>query len=125
MNCSFCGRDRDEVEHLVSGPGVLICNACVELCRDVLAQTPASRIPPGGLVAFDRTRALAVVEALADIVERHVAAQPAIARVGAWQTTANQAVAALRQLAGMITVAHFADYQTLVTPLAVAVAAKV
>ncbi len=34
--CSFCGRSRDEVENLVAGPGVYICNECIEVCQNIL-----------------------------------------------------------------------------------------
>ena len=30
--CSFCGRTQDQVRKLVMGPGVFICDECVELC---------------------------------------------------------------------------------------------
>ena len=30
--CSFCGKPQSEVERLIAGPGVFICNECVELC---------------------------------------------------------------------------------------------
>lgn len=40
--CSFCGRDREEVEHLIAGPsGVYICNECVALCNKILEEDPA------------------------------------------------------------------------------------
>ena len=35
--CSFCGKAQDEVYRLVAGPGVYICNECIELCSDILA----------------------------------------------------------------------------------------
>jgi ATP-dependent Clp protease ATP-binding subunit ClpX len=36
--CSFCGRNHDEVERLIAGPdNVFICNYCVELCHNLLA----------------------------------------------------------------------------------------
>ena len=35
--CSFCGKGQDQVKRLIAGPGVYICNACVELCNEVLA----------------------------------------------------------------------------------------
>ncbi len=42
--CSFCGKAQDEVYRLVAGPGVYICNECIELCSDILAGgDPASR----------------------------------------------------------------------------------
>ncbi len=34
--CSFCGKAQDEVFRLIAGPGVYICNECVELCSDIL-----------------------------------------------------------------------------------------
>jgi ATP-dependent Clp protease ATP-binding subunit ClpX len=37
MRCSFCGKDRDDVAKLISGPGVFICNECVDLCNQILA----------------------------------------------------------------------------------------
>ena len=34
--CSFCGKTQDEVVQLIAGPGVFICNECVELCEKIL-----------------------------------------------------------------------------------------
>lgn len=37
--CSFCGKGREEVEHLIAGRGaVYICNECVALCNALLAE---------------------------------------------------------------------------------------
>jgi ClpX C4-type zinc finger len=36
--CTFCGKTEAEVDRLIAGPGVYICNECVELCVEVLAQ---------------------------------------------------------------------------------------
>ena len=36
LYCSFCGASQHEVKRLVAGPGVNICNDCVELCRDII-----------------------------------------------------------------------------------------
>ena len=36
--CSFCGKGQDQVKKLVAGPGVYICNMCIELCNEVLAE---------------------------------------------------------------------------------------
>lgn len=36
--CSFCKRKQAEVDHLIAGPGVLICDACVMICLDILNQ---------------------------------------------------------------------------------------
>lgn len=39
--CSFCGRHDFEVDRLIAGPGVAICNQCVELCKSLLASGAA------------------------------------------------------------------------------------
>lgn len=36
--CSFCGRSGDEVEKLIAGPGVYICNECIEVCSNILQE---------------------------------------------------------------------------------------
>jgi ATP-dependent Clp protease ATP-binding subunit ClpX len=35
--CSFCGRTQDQVKRLVAGPNVFICNECIALCNDIIA----------------------------------------------------------------------------------------
>ena len=37
LSCSFCGKTRHEVAKLISGPAVLICDACVGLCNKIIA----------------------------------------------------------------------------------------
>ena len=36
VKCSFCGRSQDQVKRLVAGPGVYICDECIELCYDII-----------------------------------------------------------------------------------------
>jgi len=45
--CNFCGKRRDQVRKLVAGPGVFICDQCVELCNEILHQEglPAPESP--------------------------------------------------------------------------------
>lgn len=43
-NCSFCLRPNIEVNKLIAGPGVYICDSCVALCNDILQMPPT----PGG-----------------------------------------------------------------------------
>ena len=38
--CSFCGKSQHEVTKLIAGPSVYICNECVDLCNDIMAQEP-------------------------------------------------------------------------------------
>ena len=42
--CSFCLKPKDDVARLVAGPGVYICDECVELCRLIIASPPS--LPP-------------------------------------------------------------------------------
>lgn len=37
-NCSFCGKNQDEVEKLIAGPDVFICNECIELCNEIVME---------------------------------------------------------------------------------------
>ncbi len=36
LRCSFCGRSENQVERLIAGPDVYICNECVELCGEII-----------------------------------------------------------------------------------------
>lgn len=38
LKCSFCGKDQDQVKKLVAGSGVYICNECIELCSEIVAE---------------------------------------------------------------------------------------
>ena len=51
LRCSFCSRGQDTVDKLVSGPSVYICNECIQLCNEILAEDVSyeSRIRPDGL----------------------------------------------------------------------------
>jgi len=53
LSCSFCGKSQREVKKLIAGPTVYICDECIELCNDIIAEeygqeeTPpqTSRVP--------------------------------------------------------------------------------
>jgi hypothetical protein len=47
FKCSFCDRPSNEVDHLISGPRVFICDACVQLGREVLEAAAENDQPPG------------------------------------------------------------------------------
>ncbi|KRM88528.1 ATP-dependent Clp protease ATP-binding subunit ClpX [Liquorilactobacillus vini] len=34
--CSFCGKSQDQVKKIVAGPGVYICNECIDLCKEII-----------------------------------------------------------------------------------------
>ncbi|MCL7957412.1 MAG: ATP-dependent Clp protease ATP-binding subunit ClpX [marine benthic group bacterium] len=38
LRCSFCGKSKDSVKKFISGPNVYICNECISLCNEILAE---------------------------------------------------------------------------------------
>ncbi|HET7550005.1 MAG TPA: ATP-dependent Clp protease ATP-binding subunit ClpX [Gemmatimonadaceae bacterium] len=38
LRCSFCGKSKDSVRKFISGPSVYICNECISLCNEILAE---------------------------------------------------------------------------------------
>ena len=41
LYCSFCGKSQKEVKKLIAGPTVYICNECIELCNEIIAEEEA------------------------------------------------------------------------------------
>jgi ATP-dependent Clp protease ATP-binding subunit ClpX len=54
LSCSFCGKNQREVKKLIAGPTVYICDECIRLCNDIIAEEkmkdgalgPKERVPP-------------------------------------------------------------------------------
>ena len=44
LNCSFCGKAKAEVDRLIAGPGVYICNECIESCHDLIQEQALKEI---------------------------------------------------------------------------------
>src|SRR4030065_720099 len=38
LHCSFCGKSQDEVKKLIAGPSVYICDECIQLCTEIIAE---------------------------------------------------------------------------------------
>ena len=36
LYCSFCGKSQHEVKKLIAGPGVYICDECIDLCNEII-----------------------------------------------------------------------------------------
>ncbi|MDO9123798.1 MAG: ATP-dependent Clp protease ATP-binding subunit ClpX [Deltaproteobacteria bacterium] len=49
LHCSFCGKSQDEVRKLIAGPTVYICDECIELCNEIVAEEAEERFVPGKL----------------------------------------------------------------------------
>ena len=56
LHCSFCGKPQDAVKKLIAGPGVFICNECVELCNDILSREQTDDLGKLGLGDALKTR---------------------------------------------------------------------
>ncbi|AUC61599.1 ATP-dependent Clp protease ATPase subunit ClpX [Cyanobacterium sp. HL-69] len=52
LKCSFCGKSQEQVRKLIAGPGVYICDECVELCNEILDEELMSAPPPPGKPAL-------------------------------------------------------------------------
>ncbi len=48
VRCSFCGKSQDEVKKLVAGPGVYICNECIDLCKEIIDEEIQEEISTNG-----------------------------------------------------------------------------
>lgn len=42
-SCSFCGKNKSEVNTLIAGPGIYICDECIDLCYDIIHQKKSDR----------------------------------------------------------------------------------
>jgi ATP-dependent Clp protease ATP-binding subunit ClpX len=59
LKCSFCGKSQEQVRKLIAGPGVYICDECVDLCNEILDEElfeggAASAVPPAPKVNSPR-----------------------------------------------------------------------
>ena len=64
LKCSFCGKSQEQVRKLIAGPGVYICDECVELCNEILdeelmeegATMPSTTVPGNPEVKSSRKK---------------------------------------------------------------------
>ncbi|WP_299300051.1 ATP-dependent Clp protease ATP-binding subunit ClpX [uncultured Brachybacterium sp.] len=76
FKCSFCGKSQKQVERLISGPGVYICEECIELCNEIIAEEIQAAQP----VAQDEAPLPAPRE-IFDFLEEYVVGQEPAKRV--------------------------------------------
>jgi ATP-dependent Clp protease ATP-binding subunit ClpX len=46
IKCSFCGKEQEQVRRIVAGPGVCICDECIELCQEIIDEDFSESIAP-------------------------------------------------------------------------------
>jgi ATP-dependent Clp protease ATP-binding subunit ClpX len=57
LKCSFCGKSQDQVRKLIAGPGVYICDECIDLCNEILdEELVEGHSPPPGRSAVESSR---------------------------------------------------------------------
>ncbi len=73
LKCSFCGKTQEQVKRLIAGPGVYICNECVELCLSILEDENVVTHPqvPGE----EKSITLARPKEIKDILDQYVVGQ--------------------------------------------------
>lgn len=71
LQCSFCGKEQDQVRKLVAGPGVYICDECIELCNEILNEDSKH----GELVSSDHVRNLPVPAEIKSVLDEYVIGQ--------------------------------------------------
>jgi ATP-dependent Clp protease ATP-binding subunit ClpX len=50
--CSFCGKSQAEVRKIIAGPGVYICDSCVNVCKTIIDREVKAPTPEGAKPAF-------------------------------------------------------------------------
>lgn len=66
--CGFCGKPQNEVRRLIAGPGAFICDECVALCTDMVAELDQKAGGPGGKKAPRLLKPREIKQALDDYV---------------------------------------------------------
>ncbi len=72
--CSFCGKRHDEVSKLIAGPDVNICDECVNLCSEIVAEERARKTP-------DRAMTVPTPKAIKEFLDQYVIGQERAKRV--------------------------------------------
>ncbi|MGP5414669.1 ATP-dependent Clp protease ATP-binding subunit ClpX [Brachybacterium paraconglomeratum] len=70
FKCSFCGKSQKQVERLISGPGVYICEECIELCNEIIAEEIQAAQP-----AAEEQTPLPAPREIFDFLEEYVVGQ--------------------------------------------------
>lgn len=67
LKCSFCGKSQKQVQQLIAGPGVYICDECVELCNEIIDERQAEKRAEG-VADFDLPKPKEIFDFLEEFV---------------------------------------------------------
>lgn len=81
LRCSFCGKPQSQVKRLVAGPGVYICDECVEMCMDIVNEAMLAETAKGpkNNVRYELPKPKEIFDTLSDYVIGQEAAKKALA----------------------------------------------
>ncbi|WP_156759651.1 ATP-dependent Clp protease ATP-binding subunit ClpX [Microbacterium karelineae] len=79
FKCSFCGKSQKQVQQLIAGPGVYICDECVELCNEIIEERMAESAGDGEVAEFDLPKPREIFDFLAEFVVGQDRAKRALA----------------------------------------------
>ena len=79
LSCSFCGKPQSQVRRLVAGPGVYICDECVEMCMDIVADAIKESETTTESIKYDLPKPKEIHETLSDYVIGQDPAKKALA----------------------------------------------
>ena len=68
LKCSFCGKSQKQVQQLIAGPGVYICDECVELCNEIIEERLAEAGEDTGSGDFDLPKPREIFDFLQEYV---------------------------------------------------------
>ena len=69
LKCSFCGKSQKQVKKLIAGPGVYICDECIDLCNEIIEEELSETAEAGGLSELPKPREIY------DFLEQYVIGQ--------------------------------------------------
>jgi hypothetical protein len=90
MACSFCLKSPGSVDKMIGGPGVFICNECVGLCNDILAQEGAKKGEPADDAVARWQQRLSDDEVLSTMPKIQAAARQVEQHLTAWVRQARE-----------------------------------
>ncbi len=73
VRCSFCGKRQDQVNRIIAGPNVYICNECIELCSSILREEMAPVAEP----VFDTADDLPTPKEIKEYMDGYIVGQEA------------------------------------------------
>ncbi|TFC89773.1 ATP-dependent Clp protease ATP-binding subunit ClpX [Cryobacterium sinapicolor] len=79
LKCSFCGKSQKQVQQLIAGPGVYICDECVELCNEIIEERLAEATAEDGAGEFELPKPKEIFGFLEEYVIGQEAAKRALA----------------------------------------------